>query len=199
VFDGLLGTVEARAQKSLGLASAQVRRVALSAWSAGFAATNQILSSRSRLDRVDAVLLMDGLHASFTPGSKTEVYSGALKQFAAFARRAVAGQKLMVVTHSAIETRGYASTTRTTDALLAELSLRRQVVAPESASPPPVELGVAKRAFPDGERNWLRVESQVQEGSFHLYGCSGGGKGDHIAHLAQMSVTVLPPLRERWK
>ena len=78
----------------------------------------------------------------------------------------MSGQKLMVLTHSAIETQGYPSTTRTADALLALLSLERQAVAPDSASPPPVDLKVAKRAFPTGERNWLRVVSKAQQESW---------------------------------
>jgi hypothetical protein len=199
VFDRMLGTIEARARKTLGLRSAQIRRIALSSWSAGFAALHQILTSRSRLDRVDAVLLMDGLHASYAPGSGTEVHPVGLKPFLAFARRAMSGQKLLVLTHSAIETHGYPSTTRTADALLEQLSLERQAVAPDAASPPQVDLTVAKKAFPTGERNWLRVVSKVHHEALYLYGCAGNGKGDHIAHLAQMSVTVLPPLRERWK
>jgi hypothetical protein len=31
-----------------------------------------------------------------------------------------------------------------------------------------------------------------------VYGFSGDTKEDHIAHLAQMSTTVLPALHDRW-
>ncbi len=199
IFDRMLTTIEARAEKRLKLHGAQIRRVALSAWSAGFASVNQILSSRSRLDRVDAVLLMDAPHGKFAPFSEPDVYVPSLQHYLAFARRAMASQKLMIITHSAIQTEGYPSTTRTIDALLEQLSLKRNPVTSNSASPPPVNLLVAKRAFPSGERNWLHVVSEAHQGDFHVYGCTGNGKGDHIAHLAQMSVTVLPPLRERWK
>lgn len=199
VFDAMLGGIESRAEQGLGLKSPQIRRIALSSWSAGFGALGQILNSRSRLDRVDAVLLMDSLHASFAPGSDREVYIGGLKPFITFARRAAAGQKLMVLSHSAIETEGYASTTQTADALLASVSLERKVVVGDRGSLPVVDLSVARRAFPTGERNWLRVASKVEQGGFHLYGCSGNGRGDHIAHLAQMSVTMLPPLVRRWQ
>ncbi|HEY6728364.1 MAG TPA: hypothetical protein VI197_30345 [Polyangiaceae bacterium] len=197
-FDRMLTTIERRAEKQLHLEHAQIRRIALSAWSAGFASVGRILSSRSQLDRVDAVLLLDSPHAKFAPFSETEVYPPSLENFANFARRAVAGRKLMVITHSAIETEGYPSTTLTTDALLAQLSLKRTAVT-GNASPPPVDIPVAKRAFPDGERNWLNVVSQAHEKDFYLYGCTGKLKGDHIAHLAQMSVTVLPLLRDRWQ
>lgn len=198
-FDRMLTTIERRAEKQLQLRRAQIRRIALSAWSAGFASVGRILSSRSQFDRVDAVLLLDSPHAKFAPFSKTEVYPPSIENFANFARRATAGQKLMVITHSAIETDGYPSTTLTTDALLAQLSLKRTEIAANDTSFPAVEIPVAKRAFPDGERNWLEVVSQAQQGNFYVYGCTGKLKGDHIAHLAQMSVTVLPLLRDRWK
>lgn len=198
VFDNMLDAIETHAQRGLALKSPRIRRIALASWSAGFGALFHILSSRSRLDRVDAVLLMDSLHTSFAPGTKDHVYPGGLKPFLAFARRAVAGEGLMIVTHSAIVTEGYASTTQTADAILSELGLPRRTVTAASASPPPVDFAAAKRAFPTGERNWLRLTSEASEGDFHLYGYSGNGKGDHIAHLAQMSVTVLPPLVDRW-
>ena len=197
-FDRMLTTIERRAEKQLGLSHAQIRRIAVSAWSAGFASVGRILSSRSQFDRVDTVFLLDSPHAKFAPFSETEVYPPSIENFVSFARRAMAGQKLMVITHSAIETEGFPSTTITTDALLAQLSLKRTEVTAGSASPPPVDIPVAKRAFPEGERNWLKVVTEAHEGNFYLYGCTGKIKGDHIAHLAQMSVTVLPLLRDRW-
>jgi hypothetical protein len=39
----------------------------------------------------------------------------------------------------------------------------------------------------------------VHQGNLHVLACQGNGKGDHIAHLAQMSVSVLPPLIARWR
>lgn len=198
-FDRLLTTIETHAKERLNLDSPQIGRIALAGWSAGFASVNEILGSRSRFDRVDAVLLMDSPHAKYASSNSTKVYAGSIEPYAAFARRAMAGQKLMIVTHSAIATEGYPSTTETTNALLSALSLEREEVSPAEASPPPVELPVVLRAFPSGERLWMQVTSRVKEGNFAVYGCTGDGKGDHIAHLAQMSVTVLPPLHERWK
>jgi hypothetical protein len=197
-FDTTLDGIEERAAQ-LGLRSPRIRRIALASWSAGYGAVYFILNSRSRLDRVDAVLLMDSMHGSFAPGSKTKVHPISLEPFVRFGRRAIAGEKLMVVTHSAVETLGYPSTTQTAGALLEELSVARGSVSPDVASPKPVALPVAVRAFPSSDRRWLRVTSEAHQGDFHLYGCEGDGKGDHIAHLAQMSETVLPPLVERWR
>ncbi len=116
-----------------------------------------------------------------------------------FARRAVAGEKLMVITHSTIETEDYASTTQTANALLAALGIERHAVTNPASSPPPVKLRAAVFAFPTGERRWLSVTSEVRQGGLTVLGCTGNGKGDHIAHLAQMSETVLPPLVARWR
>ncbi len=198
-FDNALERIEQRVQEKFGLRAARIRRVALSSWSAGFGAVYHILTSRSRLDRVDALLMMDSLHASFAPGSETKVTDLSLRPFVQFARRAMAGEKLMVLTHSSIETYGYPNTTQSADGLLERLGLKRREASPDKASPPPVDLDVIVKAFPPDERNWMRVTSDTEEGSLVVLGCRGKGKGDHIAHLAQMSVAVLPRLVQRWK
>lgn len=198
-FDDMLGAIEKRAREKLGLETPRIRRVALSSWSAGFGAVYHILSSRSRLDRVDALLMMDSLHASYQPGSKTLLTPLSLAPFLQFAERAIADEKLMVLTHSAVKTEDYPSTSQSADGLLERLEVERKEVSPDEASPPPSELEEAKKAFPSKDREWMRVTSEARRGSMLVLGCSGEGKGDHIAHLAQMSVTVLPKLRERWK
>ncbi len=198
-FDNMLTSVEARAATALRLANPRVGRVALSSWSAGYGAVYHILRSRSRLDRVDALLLLDSLHGQYAPGQETKLLGLRLKPFVTFARRALVGEKLMVLTHSAVQTHGYPNTTATADALLQRLGLSRTKATAETASPPEVELEVVVKAFPSGERNWMKVDSEVHQRAFHLLGCSGTHKGDHIAHLAQMSVTVLPRLAERWQ
>src|SRR5690606_34589469 len=94
VFDQMLTTIERRAEKQLRLENAQIRRIALSAWSAGFGSVNKILASRSRLDRVDALLLMDTPHGKLAPGTEQQVYLPSIEHFVSFGRRAIAGQKL---------------------------------------------------------------------------------------------------------
>lgn len=198
-FDEMLGTLEDRAEEKLGLKSPRIRRIALSSWSAGYGAVYHILNSRSRLDRVDAVLMMDSLHASFAPGSETRLAPLSLKPFVKFGKRAIAGEKLMMITHTAVETHGYPDTTRSADGLLERLELEREEAAPEVDSPPTTDLASALAAFPSKEREWMHVTSKAERGTFLVWGCKGDDKGDHIAHLAQMSVTVLPPLVKRWK
>jgi hypothetical protein len=142
--------------------------------------------------------MMDSLHASLLDGDG-KVHPPSIEPFAAFARTAVAGKKLFVLTHSAIRVTGYASTTQSADALLDAIGLEARKVDPDEASPPDVNLPAAMRAFPKGDRRWMRVERLAEKGGLKLYACGGLGPEDHIAHLAQMSVTVLPPLAKRWR
>jgi hypothetical protein len=198
-FDETLERIEQRVGEKLGLQRPRIRRVALSSWSAGFGAVYHVLTSRSRLDRIDALLMMDSLHASYAPGSQTKVTDLSVQPFVRFAERAIAGEKLFVLTHSSVETLDYPSTTKSADALLERVGVAREAVDPEAASPPPVDLEVALRAFPSKDREWVEVKSLASKGSFTVVAGKGNDKGDHIAHLAQMSVLTLPKLVERWR
>ena len=77
---------------------------------------------RLSADEIDGILLLDGLHTSY-PFDAT-----LMGPFLAYARRAVAGEKVMVITHSEIFPGTFASTTETTDYLVRELDLKRRPV-----------------------------------------------------------------------
>lgn len=114
-----------------GPAVAGVRRLYLSAFSAGYGAVRAIL--RTHPEMVDGILLLDGLHTDYIPDRTVLAEGGALNAdklsgFLDFARWAIAGEKRMVITHSSIFPGTYASTTETTDWLIAELGLKRTPV-----------------------------------------------------------------------
>jgi hypothetical protein len=175
----------------------KVGRIALSSWSAGYGSLSSILARADNVERVDAVLVLDGIHGGFQ-GSGRVVHPLAIASFVGFAEKAVAGTKLMMITHSSIPTSEYCSSTESADALLSAVGATRSEVD-ASAQPPHVTFPLAVSAFPSKERRWLTVKSAAHVGNFHVLGCTGDGKGDHIAHLAQMSVTVLPELKKRWQ
>ena len=174
----LLKGVDRVMQERCPMPGRRVGRVALSAWSAGFAAVQKILGWPRQFDRVDAVLLADGLHARMDDHGVLS--QGDLAPFLRFAREAVAGRKLMAVTHSAIVTGGYASTTETADYLLDRLS-----IVPTHPGDDENEFGMLPVTV--GER-----------GSFHVMGFAGGDKAAHISHQRGMGLTLLPLLRDWW-
>jgi hypothetical protein len=179
-FDALLTRTTVALRDMCPNAAPQAARVGLSAWSAGYGAVFRILERDA--NRVDAVLLADGLHASFAPGGKSE-HRIALEQIAPFltyADDAVAGKKLFAITHSAIET-PYASTTQTADFLLAQESAERE------------------RVNAPGPRPSMKPSSRADAGDFHVMGFEGGNEKAHCDHLHAFGDTLLPYLKRRWR
>lgn len=128
-FDSLLAGVAAEVS---AVAGRDVRpgRVTLAGFSAGHGAVRAILREPRHFARVDAVLLLDGMHTSYVPEGAPLAAGGTLDTtnlaaFAAFARAAMRGEKRFIVTHSEIFPGTYASTTETADWLLRALGLRR--------------------------------------------------------------------------
>ncbi len=132
VFDSLLAAVTREVSATTGK-PARVGRLTLVGFSAGHGAVRAILRDARHFARVDAVLLLDGMHTSYVPEGSLLATGGALDTtnlvaFADFARAAVRGEKRFLVTHSEIFPGTFASTTETADWLLHSLGLRRKPV-----------------------------------------------------------------------
>jgi hypothetical protein len=195
-LEAVVGKIEEKATDRLGRPM-KARRIAFMSWSAGYGALLSLLNQPKIFDRVDAILVTDGIHSGFVPDSGRMVALAGIAPFVRFAKEAQAGRKLMVVTHSQIHTYEYSSSTESADAILKELGIER-VKVDASTSPPQATFESAINSFPRDSRAWLQALTAAHAGNFHLYGYSGRDKPDHIAHLAQLSVTVLPELAERW-
>jgi hypothetical protein len=177
-FETLLAETQKALEKTGRAPGARLGRICLSAWSAGFAAVGGILANRGMEDRIDAVLLADGLHAPYV-GYK-QIYSDSLVKYANFAKRAQRGDKLFAVTHSSIGTDGYASTTETVGTLLHMTDMEKRLVRSE------------------GYNGMTSIYESHQNG-FHVKGYEGTNEKAHIDHVKGMHETVLPYLRLRWR
>ena len=170
-FDSLLAGVT-REISAVKEKPAHIGRVTLVGFSAGHGAVRAILRDKRHFTRVDAVLLLDGMHTSYVPDGTVLAAGGSLDTtnlvaFADFARAAVRGEKRFVVTHSEIFPGTFASTTETADWLLHSLGLRRKLV---------LLLG------PRG----MQQLSEVRAGRFELLGFAGNSAPDHVDHLHAM-------------
>ncbi|MDI1445277.1 hypothetical protein [Polyangium sp. 6x1] len=177
-----------------GLRGARLGRLALAAWSAGYGAIGRILARDEAVSRVSAVLLCDALHSNFVDKGSREVDMDRIAPFVHFAQKAAAGEKLFVMTHSEVGEFRYATTTETSNAILRALGIERSrtIDWPDRPSFP------LARTVMSTER-WLEQRSKAQRGDLHIAGYRGFKEDDHIAHLAQMSSTVLPALVAYWK
>ena len=197
VFAEALVRVRDMAEKR-GLRDAKLRRVALSAWSAGYGAIAKILESKKNFERVDALLLLDGLHTSYLDKKrKTNPNPAQIEMFTRFAKEAAEGKKLFTMTHSDTKPVEYASTLETSDAVLQLLGVERASVH-ETPSRVTLPASVGVMGAKKKER-WLEQTTEARKGGLHVRGYVGQTAENHIAHLVQMSVTVLPELAERWK
>ncbi|HTS64176.1 MAG TPA: hypothetical protein VMH28_19275 [Candidatus Acidoferrales bacterium] len=143
-------------------------RVLLGGWSAGCGAIRQILRSPAAYQRVDGVLLIDGIHTDYPDGHpgplESKIGAENLDVWLQFARDAIAGRKRMLITHSEIFPGTFASTTETADYLLKELGVRRVAVL---------------KWGPMGTQQL----SEARQGNFLLMGFAGNSAPDHVDQL----------------
>jgi GH25 family lysozyme M1 (1,4-beta-N-acetylmuramidase) len=130
-------------------------RLFLSSFSAGYGAVRQIL--RSERYPVEFLHLADSLYADFVGG---QVAAG---EMAPFVRHLKSGRPLWL-THSAVPTAGYASTTQTADYLLATAGATRQATSTTNG------LGMVMTSLADKD-------------DFHVRGYSGTMFPHHFNHL----------------
>lgn len=181
-FDSLLAGVTRVVSTEIGK-DARLGHITLVGFSAGHGAVRAILRDSRQFARVDAVLLLDGMHTSYVPEGKLLAAGGALDTtnlvaFANFARAAMRGEKRFVVTHSEIFPGSFASTTETADWLLHALGLHRTPVL---------------RWGPRG----MQQLSEVTAGKFELLGFAGNSAPDHIDQLHAMPEFLARTLKER--
>ena len=174
-FDSLLAGIS-RELQAVRAPRAESRepfsRITLVGFSAGHGAIRVILRDPRNFARVDAVLLLDGMHTSYVPEGQTLDKGGTvdttnLVVWREFARAAMKGEKRFLVSHSEIFPGTFVSTTESADWLLKELGLKRTPVA---------------RFGPRG----MQQLSEVRSGRFEVMGFAGNSAPDHIDQLHAM-------------
>lgn len=184
-FDTLIAGI-AREVAAVTGRPARIGRVTLSGFSAGHGAIRAILLTPRLFARIDAILLLDGMHTSYMPEGRVLADSGVLdttnlSALAAFARAAARGEKRMLVTHSEIFPGTFASTTETADWLLEAI-------------------GVPRRATLMWGPRGMQQLSEARAGGFTLLGFAGNTAPDHIDHyhaMPELLARLLEPARPR--
>jgi hypothetical protein len=189
-FGEMLDEVLERLRARTGIPELHLRRVALLSWSAGYAAVARVLAQPRYVDRVDAVMLLDSLHAPYVedaPKGASEhgipshhiVDRRALAPFIDFGRLAAQGKKLLVVTHSDILPPDYGSTTETAFTLTVAIDARLEPATGRTA------------------RGMWRSDSSDSRG-YHMRGFWGATPETHIEHLHLLDDVVREFLVPRW-
>jgi hypothetical protein len=169
--------VSLRARRGVG--ELFVRRLAVVSFSAGYAAVVRVLDEPGYVDRIDAVLLLDSLHASYADTRTRAIDRAAMAPFLEFGRLAGRGKKLMVVTHSDVAPPDYGSTTETAFTLTVALGGRLEPT-----------VGRTERGLWKSDRSDLR--------GYHMRGYWGASPDAHVQHLHLVGDVVREFLVPRW-
>ncbi|MGH2568943.1 MAG: hypothetical protein ACRDGA_11440 [Bacteroidota bacterium] len=150
-------------------------RIILSGFSAGYGAVRKILSTFDNYRRADAVLLLDGIHASYIPEGRVlaeggKVDSTGLLAFLRYADDASrpASRKKFMITHSEIFPGTFVSTTEACNYLLNALGIKQQAT---------LQWG------PLG----MQQLSIARRNGFTVLGFAGNTAPDHIDHFHALS------------
>ncbi|MBW2454976.1 MAG: hypothetical protein JRI68_10715 [Deltaproteobacteria bacterium] len=197
-LEALLAQIDKGLRKR-GVEKPKLRRLAFTAWSAGYGAIESILEHRraphAQNDPLDAILVLDGVHAGFEEGDPKRVKLRSVRNFVHAARAASEGQLMFSLTHSEIDPVEYASTTLTAAFLLKKIdaAVSDNPVLP---LPPQLLLDAAKGAVKEHKRMIPTADTRV--GMFRVQGFKGNTQDHHSAHLTQMASVGLPDLARRW-
>lgn len=142
-----------------------VSRLYLTGWSAGYGAIREILRQPANAALVRGAALLDGMHSGYEPPEEKRVPAPSdLDSFETFARTAISNKARFLILHTEIFPSTFASTTETSDWLLARLNLRRKPVL---------------RWGPLGSQ----ILSDTRRGHLRVIGFAGNSAPDHVDQL----------------
>ncbi len=159
----------------------QPGRLALGSFSAGYAPLQVALANPAVRARTDAVLVIDGIHYGKAGQPNPEAH----QPFVDFAQAAARGEKMMVITHSAIQPT-YASSTDAANYILTAAGATRQ---PAPAESPHWANRYGERPAP---------ETRADRGDLHVEGFKGSVARSHVEQIDNLGNLWSRYLAPRW-
>jgi hypothetical protein len=139
-------------------------KVAVSSFSAGYAAVREILKQPTYVSRINSMLLADTIYASFTSSSDHTPLDSQMVDFRSYAQSAKNGTKTLILTHSQVPTYTYSNTIETADDIMSYTN-----VTPITDSS--VGLG------------GIQFYRFAHSGNFTVHGALGTDGDAHLLHL----------------
>jgi hypothetical protein len=165
---GVMGQLVAAIVAAAPAGAVDTSRIVVSAFSAGHGAVRAFLRSAPPLPGLAGLVLLDGIHASYAPPGQVLAEGGVLdttvlEPFVRLATEAAAGGTAVLITHSEIFPGTFASTTETTDLLVARL-------------------GAGRRAVLAWGPVGMQQLSELRLGRLLIRGFAGNSAPDHVDH-----------------
>lgn len=176
-FQQVLKVVEQEIAKARNVPKTKLNRLVLSGWSAGYGAIRALLRQPVK-NRVDAVVLLDGLHADYEDDKPGIPRAEQMQPFIEYAQKAAQNKGFMFLSHSSIVPPGYASTTETMHYLTKKLGSQ-----------------ITKTQVQE-TRALTRV-MEARKGAYLMRGYRGEGKQDHCDQLGLIK-PAWESIQQRW-
>lgn len=176
-FQGVIDTTLKFLRDSInGFHFSDYERLYITSFSAGYGGVREILKNKKYYDRINAIILADGLHTDYVgdPSEKTDCKlpnPELLQGFLGFANDAVLGKKEFIVAHSEIFPGSYSSTTECSNYLLENTSTER----------------IFSEMFYN--ENLIRKSYAFKNG-FRTFGFYGETGPDHMQHLYNLHLFI---------
>lgn len=165
-------------------------RLALGSFSAGYAPLQIALSNPQIKEKADAVIVLDGIHY----GKYGHPDPSGHKPFVDFAKEAVSGNKLMVITHSSIQTnnasQNYSSSTNAADYIIQQVGGKRTQVNDQT--------GLNENIYPNRYKDFVTPASRADLNDFHVEGYNGGQAKNHVEQIDNVGNIWNKYLAPRW-
>jgi hypothetical protein len=197
-FDAILRETLKNVQKHVDSKATHIRTIGIVSWSAGMGGVSQLLAQKETAERIDTVVLLDSFHASYrnpktgmsfvkTPGQAAMglgtawVDTKAIANHTRFAKRATDGDKVMVVSSSAILPPDYASCAETAQAVASLVDAETETLESSTV-----------------DARGMTLKLRADKGNFHVRTWKGGGPHDHFDQLHVVGDMVRTFVTPRW-
>jgi hypothetical protein len=176
-FDRILRLIESTLRERMGPANAQVGRIDITSFSAGYGAVREIVKQDRYIERIRRIILSDSLYAGWDPaatqpGATSRPAAENIDPWKKFVALAACGEKTFVLTHSMVPT-PYANSAACAKALI-------EIVAAPIVEVKPNESAAARNQdYP--------IAYRADLGRFHVWGYHGDDAQAHMTHVRHMA------------
>lgn len=194
-LDWVLAQTVKYVQKHVDPHATKVRRLGIASWSAGMGGVSQMLTNKDVAARIDSVVLLDSFHASYANPKTGQalvvdpdhaamglgvewVDPKSLTKHLRFAKRAIEGDAVLVISSSSIKPPDYASCLESSLALTNKLDVATTEVLEAEGT--------------------MTLRMKADKGNLHTRTWKGGGPHDHFDQLHLVGTLVRQFVAPRW-
>lgn len=175
-FTRVLLAVEGELQKR-GATNARIVAVDVSSFSAGYGAVRELVKQPASFASIRRIVLLDSMYGGLEPQQKGNTNRVPLAEhievWIPFAKAAMRGEKMFVLTHSQVPTSSYASSAESAGALRKRLGLKSE--------------NVSANSIPAAMDTDFPLQSRTDANGMHIWAYGGTDAQAHMTHARHLA------------